>query len=171
MFLISGSYLWDHGPVITGAYQCAIRLLSSTNMIQSRHRQMVIFLLNNLHDQQGIYSSFMQSGALAAEDSWNLILCKASQYKVSPSSFSGTNLKPQGEFIPCQPIASFWVQYQELCSQTYRAMQPQPWTQSPSKSLRSPRKVNSLMPELFREGVVHRLQANYINTNQGLVKS
>lgn len=147
------------------------RLPSSTNMIQSRHRQMVIFLLNNLHNQQGIYSNFMQSGALAAEDSWNLILCKAPQYKVSPSNCSGTNLKPQGGFIPCQPAASLWVWYQEPCGQTHRAMQPQPWTQIPSKSLCSPRKVNSLMPELFREGVVCWLQANYINMNQASVKS
>lgn len=72
---------------------------------------MVIFLLNNLHKQQGIYSNFMESGAVAAEDSWNLILCKSSQYKISPSNFSGTNLNAQGEFISCQPTVSFWVQY------------------------------------------------------------
>lgn len=47
-------------------------------------------------------------------------------------------------------------------------LQPQPWTQSPSKSLRGPRKVNSLMPEFFRESVVRWLQPNYINTNQSL---
>lgn len=157
--------------MITSAYQCAIRLLSSTNMIQSRHRQMVIFLLNNLRDQWGIYSIFMQSGALAAEDGWNLILCKASRYKVSPSNFSGTDLKLQGEFTPCQPTASLWVQYQEPCSQTYRARQPQPWSQGPSKSLHSPRKVNSLLPELHRWGVFRWLRSNYINTHQGLVKS
>lgn len=157
--------------MVTSAYQCAIRLLSSTSMIQSRHRQMVIFLLNNLHDQWGIYSSFMQSGALAAEDSWNLILCKASRYKVSSSNFSGADLKLQGEFVPCQPTASLWVQYQEPCSQPYHAMQPQPWTQGPSKSLQGPSKVNSLLSELRRQGVVRWLRSNYINTNQGLVKS
>lgn len=72
---------------------------------------MVIVLLNNLHKQQGIYSNFMESGAVAAEDSWNLILCKISQYEVTPSNFSGINMNPQGDFISCHPTVSFWVQY------------------------------------------------------------
>lgn len=46
-----------------------INVLSGYSAVQRRHRQMVIFLLNNLHKQQRIYSNFIETGAVAAEDS------------------------------------------------------------------------------------------------------
>lgn len=45
----------------------------------------------------------------AAEDSWNLVLYKAFQHNVVPDKFSGTDLTPEGEFIPFQLTVSFWV--------------------------------------------------------------
>lgn len=64
LFSTSGWHFGDYGPVVASAYQSATKLRWGIDTTQSRQGQMVVILLNNLHGQHGVSSSFLQSWIL-----------------------------------------------------------------------------------------------------------